>query len=177
MGVRADLLGMEWWDTVRPADMLRDRPACLAFCPDSFTQACADARGSAASFVLSDPDCEGPASCRGWKLLLSLDRLLFGGLQGGPGRESTLNSRMVERFELFWKGQWQTLWLQSSPARRGDSSPESGPARAKRITCLIREQHVARGISALLSSGAGASGEDVAKAFRAQCGKRGRSLR
>ncbi|MFM7983839.1 MAG: hypothetical protein ACKPKO_31390, partial [Candidatus Fonsibacter sp.] len=123
-----------------------------------------------AAFILADVTGVGPASSRGWKLMLLLDRLLFGGLQGRPGRESTLSSRVAERFDLFWRGQWQTLWLQSSPSRRGDAQPTSGPQRAKRIARLVREQNVAKGISALLGTASRSTAAEVSAAFCKQCG-------
>ena len=162
---------MDWWDEIRPADLLHERVPTLSFCPEAFRSAAAEARAAAASFLLEDDTGRGLHARRGWLLLFAIDRLLFGGLQALEGHSDTLAERISDRLEQFWAGHWAAMWRASAPRRGGAGQTSTGIDDIVRgVNKQLRKGQLGRAI-ALAVGGEGTSipAAEVATAFRQQC--------
>ena len=79
-----------------------------------------------------------------WKLLVSLDTLLFGGMRD-KGTANTKRQQIADRMDLIMAGQWSTAWYQASPM----GPPEGGPrsemtTRVRRVQSLLEAGEISR---------------------------------
>ena len=99
---------------------------------------------NALKFALAQEDVR---QVRGWKLLVLLPRML---LHRGPGGGLVPKSKLVERFQLFSRGDWHILLEASAKC---DQQAAISRRRSRRRVRDDEERRAARAGNALVSQG------------------------
>ena len=171
------MLQIPWQEINSCQPLIRDVPPHWFF-------SCAEAKHAVSTSLLkhasiADPADRALASDRHWKLLGSIDAMLFhrppktrGGRKGQGA--ATLNKLFTERLRAFWAGDWLQLWIdvectvmKSANSQKALSSPEAVDKRTVEVIDQYLERNaVSKAIARVAEPLHFASGSSVPSRLR-----------
>ncbi|CAK0863374.1 unnamed protein product [Prorocentrum cordatum] len=166
---------MSWWSAAGASAMgearasidslLANLASTLDGVPNSLALAISEAREAVSTYILqatSEAEALG-----GWRCLLCVDRMLFGGLHAGRGSvaDTTVTAKVSERLQDFWAGRWQTLLCDTAITSRDGGALDMKDRPVHRVRSLLMKGELGRAAAAAWGAAAMRTPAETAEAF------------
>ena len=159
------IAGMEFWAQISWDELVFHSGITMCEVPRALRSAVASWHKRVCAYIWTQQGTawEEP----GWRLLFSLDLLLFGDLADDKSARS--KSRVVaDRMALMEAGQWGSLWnILGIPAeRRARSAAEDTALTVRKVKSLLEAQELSRAASAAWGSAGGVDASAVVRTLK-----------